>query len=110
MPTQRAIATILDQFPGGSGAQETLITYHHWNYFQTPGNPTPLHTHPKGGSIACTCGGAHDRSVLVHSLQELANDQRDALDSLHLLLGVQELFLEVLLLILDVLLLDLQEL
>lgn len=63
-----------------------------------------LATHPR------TCGGAHDGCVLIHSLQKLSDDERDALDALHLLLGVEELLLQVLLLILDVLLLYLQEL
>lgn len=57
-----------------------------------------------------TCGGADDGCVLVNGFQELANDQWDALYPLHLLLGMEELFLQVLLFIFDVLLLHLQEL
>ena len=58
----------------------------------------------------CTGGRAHDGGVLVHGLQELSYDEGDALDPLHLLLGMEELLLQVLLLILDILLLHLQEL
>lgn len=57
-----------------------------------------------------TCGRAHNGCVLIHSFQKLANDQWDALDSLYFLLGVEEFFLQILLLVFDVLLLDLQEL
>ena len=57
-----------------------------------------------------TCGGAHNGCILIHSLQKLPYNQWDALDSLHLLLGMEEFLLQVLLLILDVFLLDLQEL
>lgn len=57
-----------------------------------------------------TCSGAYDGCILIHSLQKLPNNQWDALDSLHLLLGMEEFLFQVLLLILDVLLLHLQEL
>lgn len=57
-----------------------------------------------------TCGRAHNGCVLIHSFQKLANDQRNALDSLHFLLGMEELLLQILLLILNILLLYLQEL
>jgi hypothetical protein len=50
-------------------------------------------------------GGAHDARVRVYHLQELADDQRHRLDALDLLLGAQQLTLQVLLLLLDVLLL-----
>jgi len=52
---------------------------------------------------------AHDADVGVHHLQELADDERDRLDALHLLLRTQQLALQVLLLVLDVLLLHVQE-
>lgn len=61
------------------------------------------------GMMFCTSCGSHNGRVLVHRLQELANDQRDTLDTLHLLLSVEELLLQVLLLVLNVLLLNLQE-
>ena len=57
-----------------------------------------------------TCGGADDAIVLVNGLQELTDDQRNALNTLDLFLGVQKLLFQVLLLVLDVLLLDLQKL
>lgn len=60
--------------------------------------------------VSVTCCGANDGSVLVNSFEKLSNDQRDALYPLHLLLGMEELFLQVLLFIFDVLLLHLQEL
>ena len=63
-----------------------------------------------GFSLDCTCGGADDGCVLVNGFQKLANNQRDALYPLHLLLGMEELLLQVLLFIFDVLLLHLQEL
>ena len=62
------------------------------------------HTPPR------TCGGAHDGCILIHSLQKLPDNQWDALDSFHLLLGMEEFLLQVLLLILDILFLHLQEL
>jgi hypothetical protein len=48
--------------------------------------------------------------VLIDWLEELAYDQRDRLDPLHLLLRADKLALEVLLLVLDVFLLELEEL
>lgn len=63
-----------------------------------------------GFFVSITCCGANDGSVLVNSFEKLSNDQRDALYPLHLLLGMEELFLQVLLFIFDVLLLHLQEL
>lgn len=57
-----------------------------------------------------TCGRANNSCILIHSLQKLSDDQRDALDSLHLLLGMEEFLFQVLLLIFDVFLLHLQEL
>lgn len=55
-------------------------------------------------------GGADDAVVGIDHLHELADDEGDGLDPLDLLLGAEELALEVLVLVLDVLLLDLDEL
>ena len=60
--------------------------------------------------VVAAGGGAHNPGVLVHGLQELANDEGNGLDPLHLLLGVEVFLLQVALLVLDVLLLHLQEL
>lgn len=51
-----------------------------------------------------------DSVVLIDHLHELADDERDRLDPLDLLLGAEVLALEVLELVLDVLLLDVDEL
>ena len=48
--------------------------------------------------------------VVVDDLEELADDKRDRLDALHLLLGAHVLALQVVDLVLDVFLLDLQKL
>ena len=48
--------------------------------------------------------------VVVDDLEELADDKRDRLDALHLLLGAHVLALQVVDLVLDVLLLNLEEL
>ena len=55
-------------------------------------------------------GGADNASVLVHGLQELADNERNRLDTFDLLLCVDVLLPEVPHLVLDVLLLHLQEL
>lgn len=57
-----------------------------------------------------TCCRANDGCVLVYGFQKLSDDQWDTLYPLHLLLGMEELLLQVFLFIFDVLLLDLQEL
>lgn len=54
--------------------------------------------------------GADDAVVGVHHLEELADHERHRLDALDLLLGTDELPLQVLHLVLDVALLDVQEL
>ena len=55
-------------------------------------------------------GGAHNPVVLVDHLHELPDDERHRLDPLDLLLGAEELALQILQLVLDVLLLDVDEL
>lgn len=60
--------------------------------------------------FSVTCCGADNSCVLVYGFQKLSNDQWDALYPLHLLLGMEELLLQVFLFIFDVLLLDFQEL
>ena len=54
-------------------------------------------------------GGAHDARVLVDGLEELSDDEGDALDALDFLLGVEKLLFEVSLLVFDVFLLNLEE-
>lgn len=55
-------------------------------------------------------GGTDDAVVLVDHLHELADDEGNGLDPLNLLLGTEELALQVLLFVLHVLLLDVDEL
>lgn len=55
-------------------------------------------------------GGPDDAVVLIHHLHELTDHQRHRLDPLHLLLGAEELPLQILLLVFHVLLLDVDEL
>lgn len=51
----------------------------------------------------------HNGRILINRLQELPNDERDGLDSLHFFLGAEELSFEVRLLVFDVGFLERQE-
>ena len=61
------------------------------------------HTHVVVGA----CGAAHDGIVLVDGLEELAYDEGDRLDPLHLFLSIKVLGAKVLQLVADVVFLDL---
>jgi hypothetical protein len=50
--------------------------------------------------VVAASGGAHYAGVLVHSFQELADNERHGLDPFHFLLGVEVFLLQVPLLIL----------